>query len=362
MNILYILGNGFDLSLGLETSYKSFLEYYCYPLKPTKDSQYVQNFKNHVWKDLDTWADLESILGQWMDGTINEKEAVEVHDNLIKEMSVYMKREQERLSFDEKINESLVNSLINISQSISYDKDRDALQLYINGRRRKTNSIKTITLNYTDTFERLVFPSGEQTIERKFDDLQYVIERPIHIHGTVDKGMILGVNDKSQIKDNKIADKEAIRNRYIKPIVINEVSRNNVEFEVDKAIRSADIICIYGASYGKTDKRIWEKVIAGTISLGKKLILFHYGNTDFTGQEETQKRDFMNKQTRLFLSHKYGFNEDKLINIPKNILSEYNSKIFVLRPQIADRMDLQSMIKKSTQKKAFNAMFNDLDL
>lgn len=62
MQILYIIGNGFDLNLDLKTSYNDFYKYY-----ETVESKNpnVQKLKEHISKTYDSWADLELALGDY---------------------------------------------------------------------------------------------------------------------------------------------------------------------------------------------------------------------------------------------------------------------------------------------------------
>ena len=59
MNIALIIGNGFDINLGLPTQYKYFYEYYL-SLETNKD----RLIRNDLENNLSNWADLEKQLGQ----------------------------------------------------------------------------------------------------------------------------------------------------------------------------------------------------------------------------------------------------------------------------------------------------------
>jgi hypothetical protein len=56
MQILYIIGNGFDLSLGLKTSYNNFYQYY---KTVESDNVNIQKLKKNISKTYESWADLE---------------------------------------------------------------------------------------------------------------------------------------------------------------------------------------------------------------------------------------------------------------------------------------------------------------
>ena len=57
MNVLYILGNGFDKAVGMKTSYP---EFYQYLMKDTdKCSDLMQQLKKDIKADKELWSDME---------------------------------------------------------------------------------------------------------------------------------------------------------------------------------------------------------------------------------------------------------------------------------------------------------------
>ena len=76
MNMLYLIGNGFDLNLGLPTRYSDFLEYYFKhaPLNykaTSQESRRIQEYKDLFKKTIENnagdqqWKDLEIALGKF---------------------------------------------------------------------------------------------------------------------------------------------------------------------------------------------------------------------------------------------------------------------------------------------------------
>ncbi len=71
MNVLYIIGNGLDISLGMKTDYQSFYDYYS--ALETKDAD-INNLKANIEAGrYQTWADLEAGLGDYTKYLGNEK-------------------------------------------------------------------------------------------------------------------------------------------------------------------------------------------------------------------------------------------------------------------------------------------------
>ena len=71
MNVAFLLGNGFDLQLGLKTRYENFYEYYS---KRPSANELISHLKEHINDYLEgkknrlpdvNWEDLEMALGKY---------------------------------------------------------------------------------------------------------------------------------------------------------------------------------------------------------------------------------------------------------------------------------------------------------
>ena len=70
MRITFMVGNGFDLGLGIKSSYDDFYNWYC---KIPSGKPHIQQFKQDIMADMDrnllnderTWADFELGLGAY---------------------------------------------------------------------------------------------------------------------------------------------------------------------------------------------------------------------------------------------------------------------------------------------------------
>ena len=85
MNITYIIGNGFDLALGLCTDYPSFIKHYVdeMPQRVQKgevrtDSPLLKLCEN-MKDNLETWADAERAFGRLKFSSMGDK-AISVYD------------------------------------------------------------------------------------------------------------------------------------------------------------------------------------------------------------------------------------------------------------------------------------------
>ncbi len=65
MNIVYLIGNGFDLNLGMQTKYEHFYEYYLSNIQ-NGDSPHIKKLKNTIAQSKQNWSDLEEALGKYL--------------------------------------------------------------------------------------------------------------------------------------------------------------------------------------------------------------------------------------------------------------------------------------------------------
>jgi cobalamin biosynthesis Mg chelatase CobN len=95
MNIVYIIGNGFDLNLGMKTRYTDFYEYYKL-IKSDKSS--IKQLKNEILNNYQTWSDLELAIGNYTQKLNSTEEFDEVFEDILDKLSEYLEKEEN--SFD----------------------------------------------------------------------------------------------------------------------------------------------------------------------------------------------------------------------------------------------------------------------
>ena len=76
MNITFIIGNGFDLNLGMSTKYSDMYEEY---VKSPSSSETIQKFKNELAArtPYDKWTDFEMGMADYAKSFSSEKELTE---------------------------------------------------------------------------------------------------------------------------------------------------------------------------------------------------------------------------------------------------------------------------------------------
>ena len=276
MNVTFLIGNGFDLGIGLKTAYTDFFAVYC--SKKEGDTPLIDSFKKQLQDDYETWSDFEKAFGEYAGQALDADCYLKVFEDFEVEFSDYLRNEEK--NFDnskiELIAEKMKTALISY-----YDirpADREALVKSINGRQATFNFI---SFNYTKCLDECI-----GILRRQPDYVNSIrgnIQKPVHVHGYTEENMILGVNDETQIKSEILAKNEEVIEEIVKPVQ-NQIARMNYDNDATRIIRGSDIICVYGMSIGETDKKWWELVMnwLQESSSNRLIILQHRENARFT--------------------------------------------------------------------------------
>lgn len=249
MNVLYIIGNGLDISLGMKTDYQSFYDYYS--ALETKDAD-INNLKANIEAGrYQTWADLEAGLGDYTKYLGNEKVFLKCLEHMKRSLETYLTEQFNKRDY------SIVNRFMNdfynpekyLDSKIKerYDSFIDGISLPL-----RDFSIRIVTLNYTSTLENIC------------SSLKVPVPELLHLHGSIEDGIVMGVSDEDQIGNEAFRRNRNVTEDFVKPSY-NDACLNNNNAICERWIREADMIVLFGTSLGETDRKWWRMV-------GKQLI------------------------------------------------------------------------------------------
>ena len=164
MNIVYLIGNGFDLKQGMRTKYEHFYDYYLSQAKDD-DSPFVKMLKDDILKNKENWSDLELALGKYL-GKLEENEAIMLHRHFIEHLSKYLEIEEDKSQLGKKHRDSFLDDLkypLRIQEDpykglSPYENKK--IEDHIIKYTERTTEIKIITFNYTESIERILRRSG----------------------------------------------------------------------------------------------------------------------------------------------------------------------------------------------------------
>lgn len=263
MNITYLIGNGFDLNLGLATKYSDFISTY---VDQKSGNPAIDKFKSAVTKDLALWSDAELAFGKITSKFSNADEFCDCHENFCKELASYLKMQEARLHFDsleELIPSIFVESIKSISKGFRKKQQEQIQECFDMASGGLTFNF--IAFNYTKTLDKCVDFAKRTSLlgSRTHCGSTYNnnFGTVLHIHGFTDNNMVLGVNDRSQIKNLRLF--EGMPKENIGQIIkreTNKIYEEDMDERCVKILNSSDLIYIYGMSIGETDAIWWRRI------------------------------------------------------------------------------------------------------
>lgn len=330
MKTVFLIGNGFDINLGLKTSYSDFYDYYL-GLPQDKDSKLISDLKTHIKNDINgsnsNWSDLEIGMGNYTENLKTFEEIEITFDDLNDEMYNFICTKEE--SFDKNLYNA-TNLKKNLCHFFEYGSEAEKQRLLpILKNYNESHFIDIITFNYTSTLEKLLEYSNKPIDIGQAPYLpsyKTIINSIIHIHGDCEDP-IMGLNDEAQIKNERLRKDIKIINYLIKP-KINSILGNLRDKKTFDIIKNSKLICLYGLSFGNTDKKWWE-LIGERILDGIKVILFIYDSKS----NNLKARKLANKKLEWqdFFMSQTNIPEQQKDKIRDNIIIIFNSPIFNIK-------------------------------
>lgn len=329
MNITFLIGNGFDLNLKLNTHYSNFYKYYI-------ENDPKDLLSKSIKDDYEMWSDLEVGLGEFLKD-INENQIEEFLDSkstLERMLSEYLTLENNKVRIkDEKaIAEEFKKKVLNFFSDFNA-LDKEHYHQVISSTKAQIN-YNFITFNYTSVLDMIVStaqknckPFGNHSAGGLgYNDL---VVLPHHIHGKLTEDLILGLDNTEQIVNEKLKSNPKLTNYIIKSAVNTALGEKKIE-KAKEIIDKSKYVCLFGLSIGNTDGMWWSYIIEWLKrDKDNRLVLFINKNTNvqLSGQEKIRFRDsnreMMLERSRCEDSETLKTVQDKIIIVP-------NSKIFNL--------------------------------
>ena len=255
--VTFLIGNGFDIGLGLKTRYADFIATY---LKQPSNTDVIVKLKNAVNQNIDFWGDAELAFGKLKFSTFGKdsypvvKECVTDFSDALSE---YLQNEERRFQIpDEKIKVAFCILLCSYYQRLGEYPRRNELKRLKQFKRLKIN---VINFNYTETIDKMLPPSGTMALPG-WGRIDVQINEVCHVHGALsaETSRSFGVNMSSQIEDSKLIPDA--RMLLVKPEV-DRLARWGLESIAKEMIDESDTVVLFGLSLGATDQLWWNYLL-----------------------------------------------------------------------------------------------------
>ncbi|XOV67080.1 MAG: AbiH family protein [Fluviicola sp.] len=322
MNILYVLGNGFDLNVGLSTSYRDFYDYY----KAVRTfNKSIQQLKSDIYENIENWSDLELSLGEYTVNFDSAEEFLNVFEDIGDNLADYLLKVEKELKINEHSCERLKKQLCRPEQFLP-KAQQNIISKFRNTWSEEKWFVEVITFNYTKTFEKLINTESDYEHISYHGNQKPIIYRGIkHVHGYMDSRMVMGVNDFNQVANNSLVSSQSFIDAFIK-VESNKSMQHTIDDQCEYQISNANLICLFGCSIGSTD-RIWWEHIGQRILKGNCLLIIFSKEQDIPERRDYKKNAFRNQVVDRFLKQS-GLNKDEQKEVQKKIFVEINSRMF----------------------------------
>lgn len=320
MKILYLIGNGFDLNLNLKTSYKDFYNFIL-EKNNEKDLEIVAKFKNEINNEPTNWSDLEFELGKFTAKIDSIEDADNLHDYLIDQLSSYLKLIEDNWDIEDIEKKKLINYLLYPIENRLLPVENTEINKFKDYWNKYSSwNVNIITFNYTKSIEKILEDKiSGINLGNSNKNIPVFLNGIEHIHGYVDKRMILGVNDLSQLKNKALHNNTETTDRYIKSDC-NSTYGLGHENKCLEMVQSANLILIYGMSFGYTDMKWWEAV-GDRLIQGTLVVLYVFDkDLNYNENQGVQKKAHKTRVIDKFLT---------MTKVPQDKLNDARTRIYV---------------------------------
>lgn len=302
MNIVYILGNGFDKAQGMSTTYP---EFYSYLKENVKEgSELLNKMILQISSDILLWSDMEFALGSFTNATSDAEEFDEFYFELSEHLQQYLKNENDKF-IPKKEHKS--KFIVDFSQIDKYLPPLDKRRFNKLLESKTTNNISVINFNYTNTLEK-VFGMKNST-EVVYLGNNTTLKEIIHVHGTLGQSIIIGVDNEAQIKNINFRNNNDIKDCMIK-LQSNNIMKQTRHLYCQNLIDKADLIILFGVSLGDTDAQWWERIGMNFVKQKNLFIIQYLYNPEIISPTQMQKRGRLERNQQNFILDRMKISEE----------------------------------------------------
>lgn len=325
MNILFLIGNGFDINLGMKTRYSDFYKYY---ISNQSSSSLLHKLKKEIDGNIENWSDLELALGEYTKNMHTTEEFNEAFDDIEDNLADYLDSVEKKFDFKQFDGNELYKYLAFPENSLPL-ADKNRLITFKNNWSNSQWNINLITFNYTQTLEKLTNYTGKSL---QINDLINRKSPPIlfgqmeHVHGYIHQRMVMGVNDVSQVSNSEFHKNLDIIETLIKD-ECNQAQKHTIDIWCKNQIKNANLICIFGSSIGDTDN-IWWQLIGAQLKRDCNLIIFEKG--ELIPLRRPQKGKIAERNKKKYFLGKTNLNEKEKEDANEKIYIGINTDMFML--------------------------------
>lgn len=259
-SITYLIGNGFDINLGLKTKYTDFYGEYIASVKDLDDNDCRKRFAMKIDGNYENWADFEAGFAENITG--GKDAVIKILSDFNEKFASYLMSETYKCNYKSPDIHKEFDKFLYGWIDLLEIKDKRRIYPTFQNLTPKGAYVNFINFNYTNVLQNLL--GSQRKMGRVLAEINtnvyLYLDKHIQIHGRMHDNIIIGINSLEQILDEDTKRDISVE-KYCVKRKINEALGFSVEEEsFIQLIKSSSIIISYGLSFGKTDLCRWEIV------------------------------------------------------------------------------------------------------
>ena len=347
MDITFLVGNGFDLSLGYKTSYKDFYDYYLQQPNDPDHEDAISLLKKSIDADrkhkLEKWSDFEIGLGKFTQSfSTDQADAfIDAYDDAVQSLDDYLSNlpQKQDINF---ITDKQWGAIR--KQLCCFYQESKPIEVTEFSNLKTTEqsngweaTFHVVSFNYTNYLDKYVAKIAQEPLEtwkRGSEVRKHVLDPNVfHVHGLLNDYPVIGISSEDQILNQAFRKNDDLRFALIKSNIIDEIGYHRYT-EFKDIINKSRIICLLGLSLGDSDKHWWDYINNWLMAnQNRSIFIFEYTDTPPSNIHHTDLRRKTRKVIYRLLNHSKISDTDKQ-NLAKRIHVIFNTKKVLVFPRI----------------------------
>lgn len=335
MNIVHLVGNGFDIKAGLRTDAKTLIAEIVKSNKDKDIPDYARNLLDTISSEgIETWADFESKLGEYSNNEIinnDPNQYVEAKAFFDENLAVLIQERMKQIdnSFIDKNSLVCMNNLSNIFNALSDGNRRQLFTLLSNPSSNTVISHNFVVFNYTPTLLKMINKSlaRGQRLDDKRSRFMHYLGKHQYAHGFLGGVPVCGIDNVEQVTNKQFRDNPNVINTLIKESIQHAIGSED-HINAKQIIDEADIVSVFGMSFGKTDLRWWKYIIDRLKNKQIKAVILFVYNSDLPSSVPWRRIKAMENAKNKFFEAADCHTEDVRIKIEGRVFIAYSEDLF----------------------------------
>lgn len=273
--------------------------------------------QDQIKDDIINWSDMEEAFGRFTKEIKTIEDLQDFHEFLSLELQDYLQEQLNDFNPSKWHYESISKGMLEFLTFLDRS-EQNSIKNYLGA--DSYFSINIVSFNYTKTIEKILEFEAKEHISM----LKSHLNRIEHVHGVLGDTIVLGVDNTTQIANEKFKD-DAVAKDYLVKTQCNEGLKSDNTRQCESLISSADIIVLYGVSLGETDSHWWKYIGNLLLHPASKCLLIDF--------EYVQGKPWDPKR------------KNRLTQVERNLKNRLYEKLGLMDEDPVERKEIINMLK-----------------